>query len=315
MPGKIIQGLKKSRYKSSHLADEIDKIGLWLSRWSRISDAGSFRSPIRITLFNDHLLRSFWSLRRRCLLRRQTFYLEFLNPCSTVWNFYFLSLHRNRKETYCQAIPYSRLENHGLVGEDRRWFGCRGFDPLLHSPVWRAKSQREIATLVRKAAKKYVEQGDKESPSISAPMIWRTNWSPSLQIWFDGKDWSSRLAKPVSRRRSGSNTLLIECTVMPGRGKVTVTGRLGDVMQESAQAAYSYVRSRAGQPEFQKISTAKWTFTSTCRRCRSKEQLFIVRGSPWPLLSRRHSQTALSAKTLRWPVKSLCEEMFCPSVA
>ena len=43
----------------------------------------------------------------------------------------------------------------------------------------------------------------------------------------------------------GGDTLAIEVSILPGKGKITITGKLGDVMQESAQAAYSYVRSRA----------------------------------------------------------------------
>ncbi len=45
----------------------------------------------------------------------------------------------------------------------------------------------------------------------------------------------------------GGDTLVIEVTVMPGNGKLTLTGKLGDVMKESAQAAFSYTRSRADQ--------------------------------------------------------------------
>src|SRR5690606_18437240 len=45
----------------------------------------------------------------------------------------------------------------------------------------------------------------------------------------------------------GGDILPIEVTILPGRGKITITGKLGDVMQESAQAAYSYVRSRAAR--------------------------------------------------------------------
>jgi len=43
----------------------------------------------------------------------------------------------------------------------------------------------------------------------------------------------------------GGQILTVECTLMEGKGKLTITGKLGDVMQESAQAAMSYIRSRA----------------------------------------------------------------------
>ena len=65
----------------------------------------------------------------------------------------------------------------------------------------------------------------------------------------------------------GGSILSTEATVVDGKGKLTLTGKLGDVMQESAQAAMSYVRSRAAAPGAERgTSIATWTSTSTFPR-------------------------------------------------
>ena len=64
----------------------------------------------------------------------------------------------------------------------------------------------------------------------------------------------------------GGDTLVIEVTVVPGTGKLTLTGKLGDVMKESAQAAFSYTRSKAAQLGIASDFHEKMTFTSTYRK-------------------------------------------------
>jgi len=62
------------------------------------------------------------------------------------------------------------------------------------------------------------------------------------------------------------SVLATEATLMEGKGRLTLTGKLGDVMQESAQAAMSYVRSRSNLLGLPRDFTARSTFTSMCRR-------------------------------------------------
>ena len=64
----------------------------------------------------------------------------------------------------------------------------------------------------------------------------------------------------------GGEILEVEAGVVPGSGKVELTGNLGSVMKESAQAALSYIRSRAAQLGIEADFTRRRTFTSTSRR-------------------------------------------------
>ena len=93
----------------------------------------------------------------------------------------------------------------------------------------------------------------------------------------------------------GGEILPIEVTLMPGKGALRLTGKLGDVMQESAHAAMSYVRSRAEELGHRaRTSTARSTSTSTCRKAPSPRTAPRP-ASPWPRPS--------SPPSPRWPVR------------
>ena len=85
----------------------------------------------------------------------------------------------------------------------------------------------------------------------------------------------------------GGELLVTEATLMPGKGKLTLTGKLGDVMQESAQAALSYVRSKAAELGLAEgLPLEASTSTSTCPRARSRRTARRP-ASRWPPRSSR----------------------------
>src|SRR5262249_35506642 len=105
--------------------------------------------------------------------------------------------------------------------------------------------QREIANICRKVARKVVENGKEYNVAISP-----TNANEFLGV-LKYRDFSAEkknevgLAVGLAWTEVGGQVLSTEATLMQGKGRLTLTGKLGDVMQESAQAAMSYVRSRS----------------------------------------------------------------------
>lgn len=107
--------------------------------------------------------------------------------------------------------------------------------------------QREIASICRKVARKIVTEGSKNSVRITSNSIEKYL---GIEKYRHGEtDLKDKIGLTVGLAWTevGGELLNIESTVMRGTGKLTLTGKLGDVMQESAQAALTYVRSKADE--------------------------------------------------------------------
>ena len=105
--------------------------------------------------------------------------------------------------------------------------------------------EREIGNVCRKVARKVVKEGNKLSVTITAENI--TDYLGVMK--FRDSEVHERsevgLVTGLAWTEVGGSILTTEVATVDGKGKLTLTGKLGDVMQESAQAAMSYVRSRA----------------------------------------------------------------------
>jgi ATP-dependent Lon protease len=113
--------------------------------------------------------------------------------------------------------------------------------------------EREIGNVCRKIARQVVNnQGGKEKKQLGKAVIDGPKLPELLGPW-KFRDLGAEKKNEVGAATGlawtevGGQILTVECTLMEGKGKLTITGKLGDVMQESAQAAMSYIRSRAHQ--------------------------------------------------------------------
>ncbi len=105
--------------------------------------------------------------------------------------------------------------------------------------------EREINALCRKVARKVVVEGKQFSEEITAEKITEYLGVPRYRPQMAEEKNEIGIATGLAWTEAGGELLLTESTLMPGKGRLTLTGKLGDVMQESAQAAMSYVRSKA----------------------------------------------------------------------
>jgi ATP-dependent Lon protease len=105
--------------------------------------------------------------------------------------------------------------------------------------------EREIASVCRKVAREITKEDGKQSAKITGQSIQKYLGVPRFRYGQVEEKDEIGLATGLAWTHVGGELLAIETVIMPGGGKLTVTGKLGDVMQESAQAALSYVRSRA----------------------------------------------------------------------
>ncbi len=105
--------------------------------------------------------------------------------------------------------------------------------------------EREIQNISRKMARKVVTDGAKSTTEITAANV--NDFLGVLkyrEFWLE-KQNEIGLTNGLAWTEVGGSVLTTEATLMEGKGRLTLTGKLGDVMQESAQAAMSYIRSRA----------------------------------------------------------------------
>jgi len=106
--------------------------------------------------------------------------------------------------------------------------------------------EREIATLCRKVAKDVLKSGNREDPQlVNMKRVHKLLGPPRYRYGTAEEKDEIGLVTGLAWTEVGGELLQTEVTVMSGKGKLILTGKLGDVMQESAQAALSYVRSRA----------------------------------------------------------------------
>ena len=105
--------------------------------------------------------------------------------------------------------------------------------------------EREIASICRKIARKVVSEGKKYKNQLTGEKIADFLGVPKYRPTGAEETNEIGIATGLAWTEAGGELLLTESTLMPGKGQLTLTGKLGDVMQESAQAAMSYVRAKA----------------------------------------------------------------------
>jgi ATP-dependent Lon protease len=105
--------------------------------------------------------------------------------------------------------------------------------------------EREIASICRKVAVEVVKTDRNAHVRVSASSLAKQLGPPRFRYGMAETEPQIGVATGLAWTEMGGELLGVEVTIVPGRGKLTVTGQLGEVMQESAHAALSYIRSRA----------------------------------------------------------------------
>ncbi|RPI52237.1 MAG: endopeptidase La, partial [Acidobacteria bacterium] len=107
--------------------------------------------------------------------------------------------------------------------------------------------ERELSSITRKVARKVVVEGKTFQENVTAEKVTEYLGVPRFRPSVAEEKEEIGVATGLAWTEVGGEILVTEATLMPGRGHLTLTGKLGDVMQESAQAAMSWVRSKADE--------------------------------------------------------------------
>ncbi|MGD0843157.1 MAG: endopeptidase La [Geobacteraceae bacterium] len=248
MPGKIIQNLKKGGSSNPvFLLDEIDKLNSDF-RGDPASALLEVLDPEQNAVFSDHFLDVDYDL-------SQVMFITTANTLHSIPRPLLDRLEVIRLDGYMEneklniALQYlirKQLVANGL--EERRV----SFTDLAILEIIRyftreagvRNLERSIATVCRKVAHRIVK-GSKKKFVIQPRQIREYLGIRKFKFGAREENDAVGVVTGLAWTEVGGELLNIEVTVLPGKGKLTITGKLGEVMQESAQAAMSYVRSRA----------------------------------------------------------------------
>ena len=250
MPGSIIRALRDAESTNPvMLVDEIDKMGADV-RGDPASAMLEVLDPEQNRTFRDHYLDLSFDLSKVLFICTANATDTIPPPLLDRMDVISLSGYTEEEKLGIakRYLVPKQIEAHGLRGDQiaipdetlhliireyTREAGVRGLE-------------RRIADLCRKAAR-LVAEGHEESISVSEERV---------RSWLGPRQYSGetrrRTADPgvatgLAYTAAGGDVLFVEAQAYPGKGRLTITGQLGEVMQESAQAALSWVRSHSGE--------------------------------------------------------------------
>ena len=247
MPGKIVQGMKKA--KSSNplfLLDEVDKLGAdW--RGDPSSALLEVLDPEQNCTFNDHYLEVDYDLSDVMFVTTANT-LRMPQPLMDRMEIIRIPGYtEDEKVAIAQRhlIP-KQIKEHGLKGGE--W----SISPAALRDIIRYYTreagvrnlEREIANLARKGIKKILSDGIKKV-EITTRNLEKLAGVRRFRFGEVESEDLVGITTGLAWTEVGGELLSIEAVMLPGKGKMMTTGKLGDVMQESVQAAASYVRARA----------------------------------------------------------------------
>lgn len=249
MPGKIIQSIKKAKSNNPVLLiDEIDKL-----YQSNISDPSAAMlevlDPEQNNTFIDHYLDVEYSLADVLFICTANSVQNITGPLLDRMEVIHLSGYTELEKQHIatQFLAPRQRKFHGLDEKQLR-FRKSAIEEITQGYTREAgvrNLEREIGKVCRKIVTRLVRNKGKKSTIVTPKLVHDLLGVPQFQ--HDKREDKNEIGVSMGLGVTpmGGELLLIEVGLMSGSGKVVLTGKLGDVMQESARAAFSYVRSNA----------------------------------------------------------------------
>ena len=248
LPGRIIQTMRRAgTVNPVFMLDEIDKLGADF-RGDPAAALLELLDPEQNNIYEDHYLDLPYDLSK----------VLFITTANDLYPLPDALLDRleviefpgyteeDKLEIARQFLIPEQLESHGIADRNIR-FGVDALQAIIRQYTYEAgvrNLNREIGAICRKLARR-VAEAKKHPKRINANHIAEFLGPPQYLPMRANDEDSIGVATGMAWTSGGGDVMTIEASLLPGKGNLTLTGQLGDVMQESAQAALSYMRARA----------------------------------------------------------------------
>jgi len=249
MPGKIIQSLKKIGVNNPVFClDEVDKMSMDF-RGDPSAALLEVLDPEQNYSFNDHYLDVDYDLSNILFITTANTLPEIPLPLQDRMEIIRLPGYAEYEKYYIARdfLLSKQIEMNGLKDKNVH-FSKNAVLTIIRRYTRESgvrNLEREISSICRKIARKVIKDKDHDGFQVTAKSVQKYLGPPRFKELQIEEDNQVGTVTGLAWTQVGGELLCVETLIMPGRGKLTMTGKLGDVMKESAQAAVSYVRSRA----------------------------------------------------------------------
>ncbi|MFO7753121.1 MAG: endopeptidase La [Desulfobacteraceae bacterium] len=248
MPGKIIQTLKRAGYSNPVIClDEVDKMSADF-RGDPSSALLEVLDPEQNKAFHDHYLEVEYDLSNILFITTANTLYDIPAPLQDRMEIIRIPGYTEyEKERIAEGflVPKQIREN-GLEDYEIT-FSKNALLKIIRHYTREAgvrNLEREISSVLRKIAREIVQNSTESFKKITANSVGKYLGRYKVRESILEKEDKVGIVNGLAWTQYGGELLTVEAVRMPGKGKVSVTGKLGDVMKESSQAAFSYVRSR-----------------------------------------------------------------------
>ena len=250
MPGKIIQSIRQSGSKNPVvLLDEIDKMSMDF-RGDPSSALLEVLDPEQNSAFGDHYLEVTFDLSKVLFITTANTFHNIPRPLLDRMEIIQLSGYTEEEKVKIaqrHLLP-KQVKQHGL-GEDDLLLAETALREVIRSYTRESgvrNLERELAAIIRKAVRQIVE-GHATPVRIGKQNLEKFLGGPKYRYGVIEEEERVGVVTGLAWTEVGGDLLNIEVSAVKGKGRLLLTGKLGEVMRESAQAAVSYIRSRAAQ--------------------------------------------------------------------